>query len=620
VIRFPGGARSLTRVLRAAAFFLCALPAWCHALATLVPQGALHARGNRLVDDAGQLIQLRGAVLPGLNLANPAPDAVERQTVASMTSVTFGVLRYRWNLNAVRLPVSVPIWQRDGPSYLDRVAGIVRLATDQGLVVILAACENPAAGASADLGLPTPAVADFWRVWAAAFKDNPHVIFDLYHQPSTRSLPNASPAQRSPADWQVWRKGGTLPGGQRLLGLQDLTDAVRSTGATQLVAAQAFHDALGFQGFGADSYLNDANLLYEFHPYFNLAVTDAQRNAAFGFLSATFPVYAGEWGLTLADDTPGCAAVPRDISAAIELLFEILSYFELHNISWTAYAFEPASLLLDFQTYGPTQLNKLWTCGLLLNPQPGMGELILLWMTGDPLGFGSVSRDQVASAAGGPAAPVAPGAIVSLYGFLFGPATNFSAGFDASGRLPTTLGEVQVLFDGVPAPLFYVGPFQINVQAPYSLAGQTKTNVQVLFRGIPSNVAALDVVPAVPEIFTGIGTSQAAALNQDGSINGAARPAAGGEIVVLFGTGAGVTSPPVDTGRPSGPPYPPPALRVSLAIGGRSADVLFAGTAPGFVGLLQVNARVPDGVTGFVPVVLTVGDRAGRNQAMIWTR
>jgi uncharacterized protein (TIGR03437 family) len=249
-----------------------------------------------------------------------------------------------------------------------------------------------------------------------------------------------------------------------------------------------------------------------------------------------------------------------------------------------------------------------------------MGELILLWMTGDPLGFGSVSRDQVASAAGGPAAPVAPGAIVSLYGFLFGPAADFAATLDASGRLPTTLGELQVLFDGVPAPLFYVGPFQINLQVPYSLAGQTKTNVQVFFRGIPTNVAALDVVPAVPEIFTRVGTSQAAALNQDGSINGAALPAAPGEVVVLFGTGAGVTLPPVETGRPAGPPYPPPALRLSLTMGSRPAEVLFAGTAPGFVGLLQVNARVPEGVTGFVPMVLTVGDRAGRNQAMIWTR
>jgi uncharacterized protein (TIGR03437 family) len=610
-----GGARRPSKALLAAALFVFGPAGWCHAPPTLAPRGALRASGNTLLDDAGRRIHLRGVLLPGLNSPDPAPEAE-----AALNRVTFAVLRYRWNMNAVRLPVSVPLWQRDGQEYLNRVAEVVRLANGEGLVVILAACEDRASGAPADLGLPTPAVADFWRAWAAHFKDNPGLVFSLYQQPSPRHLPGYLPGQRRPEEWQAWLRGGTLAGGERVAGMQDLVDAIRSAGAAQPVSAPAFHDALGFQGLGSGQFLRDPNVLYEFHPYFDLALTDAQRDTSFGVLSARFPVYAGEWGLTLTTDGPGCRQVPRDIPQTIELLFQTLSYFESHEISWTAAAFQPRNLVLDFESYAPTLLDRLWTCGQVLTPQPGMGELILLWLTGDPTGFGAISRDQVASAAGGPPGPVAPGEIISLYGWLFGPETGFQASFDASGRLPTSLGEVEVFFDGVPAPLFYTGPYQINVQVPYSVAGRTRTEVQVRFRGVPSNVAVLDVTPASPEIFTLLGTAEAVALNQDGSINGSARPAAPGDIVVLFATGGGETSPTIETGKPSEPPYPTPILPVALTVGGRPAEVLFAGLAPGFVGLLQVNARLPAEARGRSPVGLTVGQRSSRPGVTLWVR
>jgi uncharacterized protein (TIGR03437 family) len=109
-------------------------------------------------------------------------------------------------------------------------------------------------------------------------------------------------------------------------------------------------------------------------------------------------------------------------------------------------------------------------------------------------------------------------------------------------------------------------------------------------------------------------------LNQDTSLNSAARPAEQGEIVALFATGAGVTSPAVESGKPAEAPYPAPAGTVALAIGGRPAEILFAGLAPGLVGLLQVNARVPEGVRGLAPVTLTIAGQSSRGGVTVWVR
>jgi uncharacterized protein (TIGR03437 family) len=100
-------------------------------------------------------------------------------------------------------------------------------------------------------------------------------------------------------------------------------------------------------------------------------------------------------------------------------------------------------------------------------------------------------------------------------------------------------------------------------------------------------------VAAAPGIFTvNDGTGQIAANNQDGSINSAANPAARGSVVSLYATGQG-----------SGP------ASITLTIAGYNAPILYAGSAPGFSGLMQINAQIP---SGFLPpgdqaVLLTVG-------------
>ena len=79
---------------------------------------------------------------------------------------------------------------------------------------------------------------------------------------------------------------------------------------------------------------------------------------------------------------------------------------------------------------------------------------------------------------------------------------------------------------------------------------------------------------------------------------------------MLFATGEGQTDPPGVDGQTAHEPYPKPRQKVSVTIGGQTADILYAGAAPTLVaGVLQINARVPTGITpgASVPVVVTVG-------------
>ena len=130
------------------------------------------------------------------------------------------------------------------------------------------------------------------------------------------------------------------------------------------------------------------------------------------------------------------------------------------------------------------------------------------------------------------------------------------------------------------------------------------------------------VADVAPSVFTlnGSGKGAAVAINQDGSLNDAAHPAAPGSIVTLYATGAGQTNPGGQDGVPSTVPLPLPIATVTATIGGKSAGVQFAGGAPGIVaGVLQVNVQVPTGLTaGANDVVLKAGSSSSPSGVTIY--
>jgi uncharacterized protein (TIGR03437 family) len=143
--------------------------------------------------------------------------------------------------------------------------------------------------------------------------------------------------------------------------------------------------------------------------------------------------------------------------------------------------------------------------------------------------------------------------------------------------------------------------------------------MQVSYDGTPSVIHTFNVAATAPGIFTvdSSGNGQAAALNQDSSLNSDANPAAQGSVIALYATGGGQTDPPDSTGG-TAQGLAQVTVPVSATIGGRPAPVLYAGHAPGEVaGVMQVNLQVPNGVTGDVPVVLTVGNAVSQTTATI---
>jgi uncharacterized protein (TIGR03437 family) len=123
----------------------------------------------------------------------------------------------------------------------------------------------------------------------------------------------------------------------------------------------------------------------------------------------------------------------------------------------------------------------------------------------------------------------------------------------------------------------------------------------------------VDLAPAQPEIFKAAAEGfqgqiykfipGAAALLAD-----AANPAAAGDFIIINCAGLGRVDPPVEAGEAApSQPLSSTVLPVTLRIGGVAARVEFAGLAPGFSGLYQINAVVPAvPVSGEVPVVVEV--------------
>lgn len=191
--------------------------------------------------------------------------------------------------------------------------------------------------------------------------------------------------------------------------------------------------------------------------------------------------------------------------------------------------------------------------------------------------------------------PVAAGEIVSIFGTNMGPTTGVGASLTPSGLVDTFVANTRVLFDGVPAPLIYVRADQINAIVPYAVAGKSTSALQIEAGGLRSNVLNVSVAASTPGIFTAnaTGIGAGAIFNEDGTLNSSSNPALKGSTIVLYATGEGQTDPPGTDGKLAEDPLPRPLLPVSVTIGLRPAEVLYAGAAPGFAGLLQVNARIP---------------------------
>jgi len=201
---------------------------------------------------------------------------------------------------------------------------------------------------------------------------------------------------------------------------------------------------------------------------------------------------------------------------------------------------------------------------------------------------------------------VAPGSLISILGANLSPVNQTSS----TTPLPTALGESCLTVNGVPVPMIFASSQQINAQLPYQIDG----NVTMILRtpgGISDNYN-LTLLPAAPSIFrtgtagpeTGLPTLIRARNNELVTVS---NPLRADDVVSIYLTGMGNTTPAVQAGFPAGAePTPAPVIAPQVRLGGVQMGIEFAGLAPGQIGVYQINARVPHNApTGFdIPLVV----------------
>lgn len=187
----------------------------------------------------------------------------------------------------------------------------------------------------------------------------------------------------------------------------------------------------------------------------------------------------------------------------------------------------------------------------------------------------------------------APGTLLRLEGKNLAPADAEDAAF------PTTLGGVQVLFNGTAAPIGRVSSDSILVQTPYNLTGSV-VEIQVMNNGEASNKVTTYIVTSAPGVFTepAAGVGFARAFHADGSAVTKASPAKIGETVTVHVAGLAEVEPAHTAGIPGPDPASRVAQPVAAFLDGDEAPIKRAVLAPGLIGVYSVDVEIIDGLRG----------------------
>jgi uncharacterized protein (TIGR03437 family) len=189
----------------------------------------------------------------------------------------------------------------------------------------------------------------------------------------------------------------------------------------------------------------------------------------------------------------------------------------------------------------------------------------------------SFAAASVVNAASLQSGPISPGEILTVFGRQ--ELSNTSA----------------VLFNGVNAPILYAGPAQVNAIVPFGLDTSAAATLEIRGQGQSLGTVSLPTAAVSPALFTqsGTGLGPGAILNQDYTLNSPFNPATAGSVVMVYGTGFGLLTPPAVDGQ-TATGQASTAMRVTATVGGIPTDVLYAGAAPGLIaGVVQINMRIP---------------------------
>jgi hypothetical protein len=308
----------------------------------------LHVAGNKVLNAEDKEVWLQGVNIMSLDW-NPQGERVLLSTKVAIED---------WKANIIRLPVSEKYWfgkdstQKDGgKAYRELVDAVINLVANRGAYVLLDLHRYRA---------PRAEDADFWKDAAALYKNHPALIFDLFNEPFGTS-------------WEVWRDGGFVEEkkqgvdeaaflteedkiknnmGFRSIGMQAMVDAVRSTGAKNIVLAGGLDYGYDLSGIGKGFALKDTTgngIIYGSHIYpwksgYQQKILD---------IVDKYPILFGENGGNVKKMSFIPAEQQEDVDTWVPRFLGIVQKYKIH---WTAFSFHPSAspVLISDWNYTPT--------------------------------------------------------------------------------------------------------------------------------------------------------------------------------------------------------------------------------------------------------------------------
>jgi uncharacterized protein (TIGR03437 family) len=216
----------------------------------------------------------------------------------------------------------------------------------------------------------------------------------------------------------------------------------------------------------------------------------------------------------------------------------------------------------------------------------------------------SYSAAGIVNASNYASGPFAPNSVVSIFGVGLARSTQAASG---GASLPTELNYVQVFVENQRVPLLFVSETQINFIMSTAVATGT-VMVRVVTEGLSGPEIPVALVECAPALFPN-GEGYAIALSAANRVLTPDAPAHPGDTIVVYLAGLGRTSPTFAAGEVTNL-----AARItaplSVALGGIKLDsiyVKYAGLAPGFPGLYQLNLEIPKEIVSD-PIIQVTGD------------
>jgi len=313
----------------------------------------LHVAGNQIQQKDGKAVWLQGLCI----------DSMEWSAAGEKIQQSIVVATEEWKANVIRLPVKGNFWFGRGPWQKKGEGGLAyRKLVDAAVDTAMA----HGAYLALDLhsfGAPTAQSLEFWKDAATRYKNRPEVLFELFNEPHSVS-------------WEVWRNGGKLAGPDNKntdvgakennedsgadvsTGMQSLIDAIRATGAHNIVIAGGLDWGYDLSGVAGNFALKDHDggngIVYSSHIYPWKKDWQARTLDA----AAKYPIFVGEVGCP--PDWTSFNFIPNnqrteDLSKP-DWAMDVLGMIQKHHLNWTGFSFHPkcGPMVIQDWDYTPT--------------------------------------------------------------------------------------------------------------------------------------------------------------------------------------------------------------------------------------------------------------------------